>query len=151
MGEGLNLAKRAAAAMWAGDKATQFLKMELSNVSEGKADIKMPVQDFMLNGHKTCHGGYLFTLADSAFAFASNSYNQRTVAASCHITFVAPAFAGDILTAIALEQSRAGRSGVYDATVTNQNNDVIALFRGLSRTVKGVHVEDASPAKAGDS
>jgi acyl-CoA thioesterase len=137
----MTLAKRTAEAMLAGDNATKHLKMELVQIADGKATLTMPVQDFMLNGHKTCHGGYIFTLADSAFAFACNSYNQRTVAHSCHITFIAPAFEGDMLTAQAVEQSRAGRSGVYDATVTNQNNDVIALFRGLSRTVKGVHVE----------
>lgn len=138
----MSLARRAALAMLAGDNATKHLKMELVHITEGEAHLTMPVQGFMLNGHKTCHGGYIFTLADSAFAFACNSYNQRTVAASCHITFVAPAFEGDILKATALEQSRTGRSGVYDATVYNQNNDVIALFRGLSRTVKGVHIEE---------
>jgi acyl-CoA thioesterase len=137
----MSLAERATAAMWEGDKATQHLKMVLTNVSDGQATITMPVQDFMLNGHKTCHGGYLFTLADSAFAFACNTYNQRTVAQSCHITFIAPAFEGDLLTAQASEQSRVGRSGVYDASVTNQKGDCIALFRGLSRTIKGEHVE----------
>jgi acyl-CoA thioesterase len=135
----LEIAKLSAKTMWEGDNATQFLKMELTDVGVGVATITMPIQNFMTNGHQTAHGGYMFTLADSAFAFACNSYNQRTVAQSCHITFLAPAFLGDILTATAKEQSRTGRSGVYDVVVTNQKSDKIALFRGLSRTVKGEH------------
>jgi acyl-CoA thioesterase len=137
----LELAKAACMKMLEGDVATHHLKMEITHVGVGEATLTMPVQDFMLNGHKTAHGGYIFTLADSAFAFACNSYNQRTVAQSCHITFTSAGMMGDVLTATATEQSRAGRSGVYDVTVTNQTGATIALFRGLSRTVKGVHVE----------
>jgi acyl-CoA thioesterase len=91
----------------------------------------------MTNGHSTCHGGFIFTLADSAFAFACNSYNVRTVAAGCVIDFMAPAYENDQLTAEAVEQAIAGRSGVYDVAVSNQNGQRIALFRGRSRQIGG--------------
>jgi len=97
----------------------------------------MTVDQRMTNGHKTCHGGYIFTLADSAFAFACNTYNQRTVAQHCSVTFLAPAFEGDRLTANAREIQRRGRSGIYDIRVTNQRGETIAEFRGHSRSVKG--------------
>lgn len=138
------LAQASADAMWADDKATQHLGMQLSNVAAGRADMSMTVTEPMLNGHRTCHGGYIFTLADSAFAFACNSHNQRTVAQHCSVTFIAAARAGDVLTARAIEVSRAGRSGIYDVTVTDQNGTVVAEFRGHSRTIKGELVPGAT-------
>jgi acyl-CoA thioesterase len=105
-----------------------------------KSDLsRMKVRDDMLNGHGICHGGFIFTLADSAFAFACNSYNQNTVAQQNQITYLTPGQAGEILTATASEVSRMGRSGIYDVTVTGEDGRTVALFRGLSRTVKGQH------------
>jgi acyl-CoA thioesterase len=136
----LAVAKASAEAMWRDDRATQHLGMTLDHIAQGEATISFTIADFMTNGHNTCHGGYMFTLADSAFAFACNSYNQRTVAQHCSITFIAPAFLGDRLTATAKEASRVGRGGIYDIKVTNQRGEHIAEFRGHSRTVKGTHL-----------
>ena len=136
------LARAAAAAMWEGDRLSQALGMEIAEVSEGGARLTMPVRDDMVNGHGTCHGGMMFTLADSAFAFACNSRNAVTVAQECTVAFLAPAHAGDVLTAIATERSRAGRSGIYDVTVIKTDGRVVAEFRGLSRTVRGHHRPD---------
>ncbi len=135
------LAEQCAQAMWQDDEATQKLGMTLVSVQPGSATITMPVTQAMVNGHNTCHGGYLFTLADSCFAFSCNTYNQRTVAQQCNITYVAPAFAGDILTATGKEISRQGRSGIYDVEITNQDGAPIAYFRGLARTIKGTLLE----------
>ena len=129
-----------AEAMWRDDHASRLLGMELEHVAPGEATVSFTVTDAMTNGHNTCHGGYMFTLADSAFAFACNSYNQRAVAQHCSVTFVAPAFLGDRLTARAREVSRSGRNGIYDIAVTNQKGERIAEFRGHSRTVKGTHL-----------
>lgn len=137
------LAKAAADAMWREDSASQHLGMVLEHVGPGEARLSLTVTDSMTNGHKTCHGGYMFTLADSAFAFACNSYNQRAVAQHCQITFIAPAFLGDRLTATAREVSRSGRSGIYDIRVVNQKGEAVAEFRGHSRTVKGTHLPPA--------
>ncbi|WP_420415449.1 hydroxyphenylacetyl-CoA thioesterase PaaI [Roseibium sp.] len=131
------LAKACAQKMWAQDTASQELGMVLDEVDAGEARISMRVTKTMANGHGTCHGGYIFTLADSAFAFACNTYNQVTVAQQCSVTFLAPAHVDDRLTAEAREQSRSGRSGLYDVTITNQHGDKIAEFRGNSRTTKG--------------
>ena len=131
------LAKACADAMWVDDHASQHLGMTLEHVAAGEATIAMTVTKAMTNGHGTCHGGYMFTLADSAFAFSCNTYNQRTVAQHVSITYIAPAFEGDRLTATAREVSRKGRGGIYDVRVTNQNGETIAEFRGHSRTVKG--------------
>jgi len=131
------LADACADAMWREDNASRNLGMALESVAPGMAVISMIVKGEMTNGHGTCHGGYIFTLADSAFAFACNTYNQRAVAQHCSVTFIAPAFAGDLLTATAREVSRRGRGGIYDINVTNQNGEHIAEFRGHSRTVKG--------------
>ncbi|QDG77730.1 hydroxyphenylacetyl-CoA thioesterase PaaI [Labrenzia sp. PHM005] len=131
------LAKACAQKMWAQDTASQELGMVLNDVDAGEARISMRVTKTMANGHGTCHGGYIFTLADSAFAFACNTYNQVTVAQQCSVTFLAPAHVDDRLTAEAREQSRSGRSGLYDVTITNQHGDKIAEFRGNSRTTKG--------------
>jgi acyl-CoA thioesterase len=98
--------------------------------------MQMVVQKAMLNGHQTCHGGYIFTLADSAFAFACNSYNIQAVAAGCSIEYLAPAYENDVLTAEAQEQSRTGRTGIYDVAVMNQDGKKIALFRGKSHQLK---------------
>ncbi|MDK4715500.1 hydroxyphenylacetyl-CoA thioesterase PaaI [Rhizobium sp. CNPSo 4039] len=131
------LAEACASAMWDEDNASRHLGMELLAVAPGKATLSMAITEAMTNGHRTCHGGYIFTLADSAFAFACNSYNQRTVAQHCSVTYIAPAFKGDLLTATAREVSRRGRGGIYDIAITNQEGEQIAEFRGHSRTVKG--------------
>jgi len=131
------LAQECARALWETDTTSQSLGMQLQKVAPGECTITMSVKEKMCNGHGTCHGGYLFTLADSTFAFACNSYNQRAVAQHCSVTFVHPAFIDDVLTACAHEISRVGRSGIYDIAITNQNNIVIAQFRGHSRTIKG--------------
>ena len=128
--------------MYRDDTAVNWLGMAVDEIAPGRAVLSMPVRDEYLNGHDICHGGLIFTLADSAFAYACNSYNQNAVAASNHITFVAPGRRGDRLIATAEETSRSGRSGVYDVTVTNQNGETIALMRGLSRTIKGQHFEE---------
>ncbi|MGZ2260196.1 hydroxyphenylacetyl-CoA thioesterase PaaI [Roseobacter sp. A03A-229] len=141
-------AERAAQAMWSPDRASHWLGMELADVDEGTAMLTLLVQPHHCNGHGMCHGGITFALADSAFAFACNSRNAATVAQQNSITYVAPARAGDMLTARAEERALNGRSGVYDVQVTNQTGAVIAEFRGLSRQIKGQlfdeDVEDAS-------
>ena len=131
------LAEEVSAAMWSRDRATQALSMQILSVKPGYAMVSMPVLGDMLNGHLTCHGGYLFTLADSAFAYACNSHNQNTVASACHIDFLAPAREGDLLEAEAVERSLAGRTGVYDVTVRVRGGKTIALFRGKSYRVGG--------------
>ena len=135
------LAERVAQAMWARDDASQRLGMRIVNVAPGRATLTMAVRSDMLNGHAICHGGFIFTLADSAFAFACNSYNLNTVASGCAIDFLAPAREGDVLTANAQERSMAGRTGVYDIDVANQRGEAIALFRGKSYRIKG-HIVD---------
>ena len=136
------IAERSAAAMWAGDDASKWLGADLDAVGPGTASMSMTVAQHHANGHGTCHGGFIFTLADSAFAFACNSYNLRAVAQHATITFLAPASAGDRLVALAQEVSRSGRSGLYDVSVTDQHGRMIAAFRGSSRIVGGVHFED---------
>ncbi len=131
------LAQAVANAMWSRDNATQALGMEVLAVGPGSATIAMPVRTDMLNGHHMCHGGYIFTLADSAFAYACNSYNQNTVASACHIDFLAPARLGDVLEAEAVERSAAGRTGVYDITVRVRGGKTVALFRGKSYRIQG--------------
>jgi acyl-CoA thioesterase len=131
------LAKACADAMWAEDKASRGLGMELISVGAGRAEVAMTVTENMVNGHELCHGGFIFTLADSAFAFACNTYNQRAVAQHCAVTFVVPGKLGDRLTARGVEVNRRGRSGIYDITVTRHDGTVIAEFRGHSRTIEG--------------
>ncbi|MAJ76471.1 MAG: phenylacetic acid degradation protein PaaD [Roseobacter sp.] len=135
-------AEKSAAAMWSTDTASQALGMRIDHIAPGAADLSMVVTAAMLNGHGIAHGGYIFTLADSAFAFACNSYNQLAVAQQNQISYLAPGKAGERLHAAAREQSRTGRSGVYDVTVTGEDGRTIALFRGLSRTIKGHHFEE---------
>jgi len=138
------LAEACAAAMWADDAASQALGMKILAVSPGCATLTMTVAEHMTNGHGTCHGGYIFTLADSAFAFACNTYDERTVAQHCAVTFLKPGRRGDVLTATAAERAREGRSGIYDIRVVNQDNVVIAEFRGHSRTIGGRLLGDAT-------
>lgn len=135
------LAEACAAQMWADDNASQRLGMSLVGVSPGGAVVTMAITADMTNGHRTCHGGFIFALADSAFAFACNSHNQRTVAQHCSVTYIAPAFEGDVLTATGRQVSRQGRGGIYDISVVNQNGAQVAEFRGHSRTIKGTLVE----------
>ena len=103
----------------------------------GRGGLSMPIRPDMTNGHGICHGGFIFTLANSAFAFACNTYNQRTVAQQCAVTFLQPGRRGDTLTAHAVERNRSGRSGIYDVTVRNAQGEVVAEFRGHSRTIAG--------------
>ncbi|TCC20741.1 hydroxyphenylacetyl-CoA thioesterase PaaI [Kribbella speibonae] len=131
-----DLAARVAAAMWAEDTASAGLGMRLVAVGEGTARLEMPVREDMVNGHGIAHGGFVFCLADSAFAFACNSRNQVTVAQACDIVFVAPAHRGDLLVAEARERTRFGRNAIYDITVT-RDDEVIAEFRGRSRQLSG--------------
>ena len=139
------LAERVAREMYERDGASQGLGLRVVRVAPGRAEVAMTVRTDMLNGHAICHGGFIFTLADSAFAYACNSYNLTTVASGCAIDFLAPAREGDLLTAVAHERSASGRTGVYDIEVNNQRGEKIALFRGKSYRIKG-HVIDASAA-----
>ncbi len=131
------LAEASAKALWHGDQSSKLLGIELKRVAPGEAEMTMTVRADMTNGHAICHGGFIFTLADSTFAFACNSYGQRTVAQQCAVTFIKPARKGETLTAHAVERSRAGRGGIYDVTVRDSQNTVIAEFRGHSRTIAG--------------
>ena len=135
-------AEKSAQAMWADDHASKWAGMSIQSVAEGKAALQLTVEKHHCNGHGICHGGVIFALADSAFAFACNSYNRVTVAQSNTITYVAPAKAGDKLVADAREVARSGRSGTWDVTVTNGDGAVIALFRGLARTISGTLFEE---------
>jgi acyl-CoA thioesterase len=151
MMDALTIARACADAMWADDGASRALGMELIAVEPGHAVLAMSVTDAMVNGHDLCHGGYIFLLADSAFAYACNTYNQRTVAQHCSISFVAAAQKGDRLVARATERMRAGRSGIYDVTVTREEGFVIAEFRGNSRAIEGEIVpglKSRRPARA---
>ena len=136
-----DLARRVAARMFESDRASQALGMTIARISPGSATLTMPVRSDMVNGHAICHGGLIFALADSAFAFACNSYNFNTVAQGCTIEYLAPAHEGDVLTADAQERSLSGRTGVYDIEVKNQRGETIALFRGKSYRIKG-HIVD---------
>lgn len=131
------LAEASSQAMWARDRATQGLGMSIDRIAPGQAVMSMPVRSDMLNGHDMCHGGFMFLLADSAFAFACNSYNQNAVASACQIDFLAPARLGDVLEAEALERSRSGRTGIYDITVRIRGGKTVALFRGKSHRIDG--------------
>jgi acyl-CoA thioesterase len=131
-----DLARACADAMWAEDDASRGLGMEIAEIKSGRATLTMTVTPEMVNGQRIAHGGFIFTLADSAFAFACNSHNERTVAAQGDITFIRPGKLGDVLVATAREISRSGRSGIYDVSVTVEGV-VIAEFRGHSRTIGG--------------
>ena len=131
------LAALAGKTMFERDPASQALGMLLAEIRPGYARMSMPVREDMLNGHATCHGGYIFMLADSAFAFACNSHNFNTVGAACTIDYLAPGRPGDVLVAEATEQALQGKTGVYDVTVRDQDGRKIALFRGKSHRVAG--------------
>ena len=136
--DGHELAARVGEAMFAGDRASKdFMQMELVSCEPGRAVMRMRVREAMLNGHDICHGGLIFTLADSTFAFACNSHNHVTVAAGCSIEFLKPGQLNDVLTCEGVERVLQGRHGIYDMTVTNQGGEVIALFRGKSTRIKG--------------
>ena len=139
------LARACADAMFSRDLATQRLGIALLDAGPGSARLRMPVREDMIQGHGTCHGGFLFALADSAFAFACNSYDEATVAIGCSIDYVAPARLGDELTATASEQSRSGRTGNYDVRIENQHGQLIALFHGKSYKVRGTVLAQETP------
>jgi acyl-CoA thioesterase len=139
------IAEAARDAMWANDRASKALGMEVAAIGPGTATLTMTVREDMLNGHDLCHGGLIATLADSAFAFACNAYNEVTVASGFDVNLVAGAKRGDVLTARAHEVSRAGRTGVYDIAVVNQRGEAVAAFRGRSYAVKGKAVVDGLP------
>ena len=132
-----SIAEACAEVLWKNDSASQKLGITIIGIAPGSATLTMTVTKDMTNGHGTCHGGYLFTLADSAFAFACNTYDQCCVAQHCSISYLTPGYIGDKLTATATEVSRRGRSGIYDIRINNQKQETIAEFRGHSRTIKG--------------
>jgi acyl-CoA thioesterase len=123
--------------MFARDRAAQSLAMRITHIAPGEATIEMAVRDDMLNGFDTCHGGFITTLGDTAFAYACNTRNELTVASGLSVDFVAPGRPGDVLVAEAKELSQAGRTGVYDVTIRNRQGQLIALFRGKSYSMKG--------------
>ena len=137
-----DLARACAEAMWKEDDASKGLGMDILHIGAGEATLTMTVKPHMVNGHGIAHGGFIFTLADSAFAFACNSHNERAVAAQCNISFITPGKLGDRLVAKAREISRTGRSGIYDVRVT-VDDTVIAELRGHSRTLGGAWVPSA--------
>jgi acyl-CoA thioesterase len=131
------LAHRVGDHMFANDTASKLLGMKIISVAPGRAELTMRVRTDMLNGHGMCHGGFIFALADSAFAFACNSHNYVTVASACTIDFIQPAQVGDELRATAVERTLAGRTGVYDIAVANGRGETVALFRGKSHRLQG--------------
>ena len=143
-----DLARRVGESMFAVDAASKdTMGMELITCEPGRAVMRMTVRELHLNGHQICHGGFIFTLADSTFAFACNSRNHNTVAAGCGIEFLKPAQLGDVLTCEGVEQVQSGRHGVYDMRVTNQRGDTVALFRGKSAQIKGHVLPDEPPSQ----
>ena len=128
--------------MWKKDKASKGIGIKIESIAPGEADLSLTVEGKHLNGHDICHGGFIFTLADSAFAFACNSYNKAAVAQNNMITFIAPAQRGEKLIAKAREVSRTGRSGIYDVSVFNEKKQKIAEFRGLSRIIGGQNFKE---------
>ena len=139
-----DLARACADAMWQDDDASKDLGMEIRQIRPGEATLTMTVKPHMVNGQGIAHGGFIFLLADSAFAFACNSHNERAVAAQCNISFIRPGKLGDLLIATAREISRTGRSGIYDVRVTVDDTP-IAELRGHSRTIGGAWVPTADP------
>ena len=134
------IAEASAAVMWNGDSTSRRLGATLDLIAPGSATLSMTVTESMSNGHGNCHGGFIFTLADSALALACNSHNEVVVGQHCSVTYIKPVRIGDRLTAAAREVSRQGRSGIYDVRVTNQDGVHVAEFRGHSRTAKGTHL-----------
>ena len=137
------LAQQVAASMFAVDTATKdTMGMTILACEPGRAVLRMTVRELHLNGHQICHGGFIFTLADSTFAFACNSYNKAAVAAGCSIEFLKPAKLGDVLTCEGVEQTLSGRHGIYDMRVSNQHGDTIAMFRGKSAQIQGTVIPE---------
>ena len=130
-------ADRVREGMFRNDRASKMLGMRVAEVTPGCATLSMTIRDDMLNGHDICHGGLVTTLADSAFAFACNSYDELTVASGFSVDLLAPGRLNDVLTARCAEVSKAGRTGVYDCEITNQRGERVAVFRGRSYTIKG--------------
>ncbi len=130
------LAVACAEEMYSTDAAAKQLGISIVNIGPGTAVLSMTVKESMVNGHDICHGGMTFSLADTCFAYACNSDNHAAVAASCTIEYLAPAYLNDVLTATANREHQGGRSGIYDIAVTNQNNQIVALFRGRSARIK---------------
>jgi acyl-CoA thioesterase len=138
------LARVCADAMWAGDATSRELGIQVIAVEPGQAVLGMAVTAAMVNWHNTCHGGFIYLLADTAFGYASNSRNRRMVAQHCSITYLNPAQCGDRLTAHAVERQRAGRSGIYDVAVIREDGTPIAEFRGHARAIEGTLLPDTS-------
>ena len=139
----IDLAKQVGVSMFAVDTATKdTMGMQLMSCEPGRAVICMEVKALHLNGHQICHGGFIFTLADSTFAFACNSYNKVAVAAGCSIEFLKPGQLGDVLTCVGQEQALSGRHGIYDMQVSNQKGEVIAMFRGKSAQIAGTVIPE---------
>lgn len=131
-------AQRVGESMFAADVAArETMGIEVLSVAPGHAVLRMAVKPLHLNGHQICHGGFIFTLADTTFAYACNSYNRNAVAAGCSIEFLRPGQLGDVLTCEGVEQTLSGRHGIYDMKVSNQNGEVVALFRGKSAVIPG--------------
>lgn len=135
-------ARKSAECMHSNDNSTKWAGISIDEVRPGWAQASMPVEDHHLNGHHVCHGGLIFMLADTAFAFACNSYNTNVLAQLGSITFLSPGQKGETLVAEAVEQTRAGRSGIYDVTVTGGDGRKVAMFRGHSRQIPGTHFEE---------
>src|SRR5699024_1227169 len=135
------LAQQCADAMYERDLASRNLNMRILEVAPGMAKLEMKITETMIQGHAACHGGYIFTLADSTFAFACNTYDKTTVASGCNIDYVAPGKLGDVLTATGHEVTRKGRTGVYDIRVENQRGELVVLFRGRYYQIRGSGIE----------
>lgn len=139
-------ADRVRRGMYANDRAAKLIGIEVIDIAPGRATTRMTVRADMLNGHDICHGGYTTTLADTAFAYACNAYDELTVASSFAVELLAPGREHDVLTAVAEEVTKGGRTGLYDVTVTNQKDERIAIFRGRSYTMKGKPAVRAEPS-----
>ena len=135
-------AQKVGEVMWASDSASPWMGMSLDHIEPGAATLSLTVQDHHTNGHKICHGGVMFTLADSAFAFACNSYNRLAVAHVASVTFIAPVKIGAVLTARAKMLQRRGRNGICDVEVSDSAGEIVAQFRGHSREIGGQHFEE---------
>jgi len=135
--DGANLARACGDAMWAEDATSRALGIELVSIAPGEAALAMTVADSMANWHGTCHGGFIYLLADTAFGYACNSRNQRVVGQYCTVAYINPARRGERLIASAVERQREGRSGIYDVAVKREDGTVVAEFRGHSRSVAG--------------
>ena len=147
--EAADLARRVGESMYAADEASKdTMGMELLACQPGRASMRMVVRPLHLNGHKICHGGFIFTLADSTFAYACNSRNHATVANGCSIEFLRPAHEGDVLTAEGVEQTLSGRHGIYDIRVSNQKGQTVALFRGKSTQISGTVIPEPAGASS---